>query len=239
MSTLARELFFRANLRSIKNSNGVKTDVRLYQFLSNFWPFVLDADAIAEHYGMPPQEVQSLLTENGYEFATVEHYFQWRKFMVIGDVQYAELVRKASSPEKAKSMGMKGNYFAYTKENRTLRGSDSARTNQDLKQYIADKFEQRLHTNERDSAMRDALRLKFDVRVRPTLVAALLATGDTKLHEHGGRSSGYWGLSPLARKGGDRLGQLLEERRAHLLKVVATASDESERFWRAICGKRN
>jgi hypothetical protein len=143
----------------------------------------------------------SPITIHGISYATVEHFYQSQKFL---DPDYRELIRSASTPNKAKILA-----------HQQLGGGYKWRTDMNpIIQAAADRGV-RLRPDwddVRELVMMEGLQAKF--AQHPRLAAVLESTGTTYLTEASPRDS-YWGEGRDG-TGLNRLGVLLMRVRAAL-----------------------
>ena len=138
-------------------------------------------------------------------YPTVEHYYQCQKFT---DVEYRELIRTASTANKARILAQQkiaGGYQWRVAMNVTIRAhlSRGVSVRADWEQV-------------KDAVMFKGLQAKFTQH--PQLARRLMDTGDRPITEVSPRDW-YWGCG-RDRKGKNRLGHLLVNIRAFLRKRV-------------------
>jgi predicted NAD-dependent protein-ADP-ribosyltransferase YbiA (DUF1768 family) len=144
-----------------------------------------------------------LIVKGQLRLTTVEHEYQALKAeRVFDDDIYAAHIRSLLSPKEAKSAGSMAGWVAWMKQR------FPQRTKVSLKAEFKEMIKQRWVPIS-IKVMRELLAQKFDKTINENLWKALLQTGERPLHEVG-RGHGIW-----IKSGGDMLGQLLMQMRAH------------------------
>lgn len=195
-------IFFKSTLRN----SSVSGDVSAYQFLSNFFPFVSAPE-------LQPKASEPLLVFGHFSFQSSEHLYQWSKYCVIKDFEYAKKLRETATANECKRLSLKGAYQSYLQSKHPFESKASLRRQTDLL------FKRRISRGKCKTMMRKALELKFDPEHNPALCMALVETYPRRLCEHDRAKDGSkWGISPTTGKGENLLGNLLMERRLYLIK---------------------
>ena len=156
-----------------------------------------------EPYGIFCNFYPSVIHVDGVRYATVEHFYQCQKFT---DVEYRELIRSASTANKARILAQQrvaGGYQWRVAMNATIRAhlSRGVSVRPDWEQV-------------KDAVMFKGLQAKFTQHLH--LASRLKDTGDRPITEVSPRDW-YWGCGG-DRKGKNRLGHLLVNIRAYLRK---------------------
>jgi predicted NAD-dependent protein-ADP-ribosyltransferase YbiA (DUF1768 family) len=175
--------------------------------MSNFYPMV-------RNYSFPgtPKPATSdhlFVHDTDGAFASVEHYYQWCKILII-DPDYArDVIRPASSPRLAKTLASKKAWVDHRYEVVNVSGSKKV-TKKALAQLFTDRINSWRVLGHHLMAMRVGLRLKYIQN--PELRQALVRTQGAPLGELGRSPWDYW-----AKTGCNMLGRLLVELRDELL----------------------
>lgn len=172
----------------------------------------------SQEYGCFSNFYASPIQINQLEFPTTEHYYQWCKFNYPGcpaiNLEYAELIRRQSTPFKAKILAHQDINYA----------NSSYNWRQNLNRLITD-YQNRgvvycpFFESIKDNIMRKAVYQKFTQHSQ--LRDLLLSTGSAILREKTHRDS-YWAIGKDG-NGLNMLGQILMETR-YLLRLQITTS---------------
>ena len=177
--------------------------------------FILFYEAKEKPYGVFSNYSLSPITINKKLYDSVEHFYQSSKY----ENEYSEVIRKASTPNKARILARQELCFQYKWQ---LELNEIIKLNQakgiTLKSMRPD-WEER-----KDEIMYQGLQAKFTQH--PSLKSLLVNTGDKILVENSPRDS-YWGWGKN-QKGENKLGLLLMKLREEFTNSTTTKRKREE-----------
>ena len=193
-------------------------------FLSNFWGKTEGVSDNARRASVNAYNVNP--SEGGFDaeshhFVSVEHYFQWKK-AGFTDTEFQTKMFIDSTPRSNLDYKKLGSKAAY----KIWKSKQSDETLSQVKageRYTASQTEFRKHYKQ---IMMDAIRYKFSDQ-NPSLVAALLSTGDKLLGEMNGRGRSVWDIMGHPGVGYNWLGEILMGRRSELRSEQSEHSSDS------------
>lgn len=175
-----------------------------FYWLSNFYPFVKFEHKELNYKGFAIR---------GHLYKSVEHFYQSEKFEMIGDPEYAVIIRNCNNAIEAKKLGGKGKYLEYIDKKTNfsfyMKNGKRMKTKISLKRDIDEKFKKLFTLEIKKNIMLEGLRAKFNQD--ESLKKLLIETGDKKLEEIGRFNGELW-----TNKGLNLLGDLLAIVRSEL-----------------------
>ncbi len=180
-----------------------------YSFLSNFWPFTKYSEIAREKYNLHPLSLDYSSVDPstiGKIFHSSEHYFQYKKYMIV-DPFYAEnFIYPSDTAYDAKIKSGKGEYIKWLNPKRGT-GAEAKR-----------EFDRKLTEFKKCATviMITALYIKFS---EPNLQKALLSTTGLFIQEQGRMEKDFW-----AHTGQDALGKILRRLRRFIINTTINNS---------------
>lgn len=195
-------------------------------FMSNFWGETGGVTDKARRSSVNAYNVD--ISEGGfdaesYHFVSVEHYFQWKK-SGFTDTEFQTKMFIDSSPMSNTDYKKLGSQAAYTLW-KSKQASDKLSQVKASERYVLSQKEFHEHSKQ---IMMDAIRYKFSDQ-NPSLVAALLSTGDKILGEMNGRGKTVWDIMGHSGVGYNWLGEILMKRRAELRSGESSNDSDSDK----------
>lgn len=167
-----------------------------YSWLSNFWPFVPHNTVHVSNFR---------LELDGYDWPSVEHYYQYMKYVDVDD-EFVEYLASMMDLTTAADIKRATNQTSYVNWYSGREGTTKAAALRRWRKIVADFISGEDGKGGSDNVMLQGVWVKFSKN--PDLKQALLATGDRPLAELG---LGHWAIN-----GDNALGAILMYVRAEL-----------------------